>query len=196
MLTLKDRPGKREIQNKIFSQIKNKTVFGLGGPYVADYINILIKNGFKKIHIYEKDINTINNQIEKVKNFKTIETLNYIFGDIHSNLNNINCFYDLDYCGNINSIQPFLQKINKIKKFAITMCIRGPKKGDDGFLIEKVLNKELFDGKLNIPVKFSNKKSQKAFHNQSIIHKGFKYYFYTYRDTSPMLLIFKTNHIK
>lgn len=192
MLSTRDRPGKREIQNKVFSQVKNKTVFGLGGPYVADYINILINNGFKKIHIYENNINTINSQIKEVKKIKNIETLNYIFGDIHTNLNNINCFYDLDYCGNINSIQPFLQKINKIKKFAITMVIRGPKKGDDGFLIERILNKELFNETLNIPTKFVNKKSTKCFNNEYIIYKGYKYSFYTYRDTSPMLLMLKT----
>lgn len=191
MLTFKNRPGKREIQNKIFSQVKNKTIFGLGGPNIKEYIDILVKNGFTKINIYENNINTINKQVPELKTLRNKEQVSIIYGDIHKNLNNTDCFYDLDYCGNINTIRPYLKKINKINKFSLTFMMRGFIKGEDGFYIENILNKELFDGKLKIKI---SSKGKKLFNNQFIIHNGYKYTFYTYRDTCPMIMIFKTKY--
>lgn len=122
-LSYKDATKKRAIQDSILSKVTNKSIVGLGGPDVDDYINILEKKGFKNIHIYENSLSILSEQIGKFK-------YNLIYGNILHDLKR-NAFYDLDFCFTIKSLSDDdLKEIAKIPSYSITFSLRGAKLTD------------------------------------------------------------------
>jgi len=114
--TYKNAFSKRLVQNKVLKS-QNKRIIGLGGPDILDYVNILRSKGFEDITIYEKDPSVYAKQLEDKPDCKLI------FGNILENLKE-NAFYDLDFCASINSVEPYLHKILRIKEFVLTVSIR------------------------------------------------------------------------
>lgn len=114
----KEAKNKRILQEEILNQVKQRTILGLGGPDVDDYINILENKGFKKIFIYENNFSVFNSQISKFRH-----TL--IYDNILNHLGK-SAFYDLDFCCTIKSIpKESLEKISRLESYSLTLSLRG-----------------------------------------------------------------------
>lgn len=110
---------KRDIQKKIFSSVKEKSIISLLGPDVR-YIKFIKNYGFQKIKFYENNPIVFLHQVNHIGKESGI-TL--VLGDILENLQE-DAFYDLDLCCTINKIEKYLPKIAKLKTFSLTLALR------------------------------------------------------------------------
>jgi len=107
---------KRITQNTTLSSSQKK-IYALGGPDILDYINVLKSKGYEDITIFENRKNIYEHQVRQNPDCKLI------LGNILNNLGE-KCFYDIDLCCCIRSVEQYLPRILTIPEFSITFSIR------------------------------------------------------------------------
>lgn len=181
---------KKKVREVVFSKALKKdikTVIGLGGPDIDDYLNFLKKMGITKAEVYEKDPINIMFQLQ---NFAKIIPTQVIYGDIINAPFRQHVLYDLDFTCTLNKIIPYLEKFKR--NAIITVSLRG-------CIVEKELEKfrdlmYKFDKKKNYQNKGYIDFNQEVTEDYKLHIINFfdrRYYCYYYYDKSPMVMILK-----
>lgn len=108
---------KRDVQRKSLAS-KEKTIFGLGGPSINEYIKVLKELGYKDIILFENDYEVFKKQ----KKQKPQCVL--LFDDILNHLGE-DGFYDFDFCSTIKKVEPWMPQIVATPKYSLTFSLRG-----------------------------------------------------------------------
>jgi hypothetical protein len=112
--------GKKEARKFLFSFFKEKSIVGLAGPDIEEYISWCKDNGIENIEIWENDAMTMFNQLAKLpKNSKVI----YNFGDIYNASTKKDTVYDFDYTCTVPTVRNHIKKF-KDERFVMTFCAR------------------------------------------------------------------------
>jgi hypothetical protein len=121
-VSYKQAKNKKLWRYKIFDFYRNtKTIIGLGGPDLKDYIEFLESKGFSDIRIWEKDRNIILKQIPQLKALGgRVKTS---FGDILRAPVIKDAIYDLDFNQSIAYVGEHLKKFKK-NRTVLTVALR------------------------------------------------------------------------
>jgi len=119
--TYKNRVEKKRSREFLFSFFTEKELIGLAGPDINESVDWYYKKGFKKIHIYENNKETILKQIKKY-NLKI--PITHTFGDIiEAKVDNKNVVFDLDFTKSIITMTDHVKKY-KDCKFVMAFALR------------------------------------------------------------------------
>ena len=116
-LSYENSTKKREVQEYIFSRVRNRVIAGLPGPDIKTYLEILGRHKFNKALLYENSPRILAHQIQQRPNCPLV------FGNILEHLKK-GPFYDLDFCCSIKSILLYLKKIVELESYALTLSLR------------------------------------------------------------------------
>lgn len=108
-------PNKRLIQG--FSLTGCDSIITLGGPDILNCIDYLKSLGFKNIVSFESNKSIYDYQVSQKPDCQLINT------NVLDHLN-YNCFYDLDFCCSVRTIEPWLHRIVNLRRYSITLSIR------------------------------------------------------------------------
>lgn len=169
---------KKIVREFLFSFFNEKSIIGLAGPDINDYVEWCKEKGYENLQLWENDSNVMLNQF---KSLKTESTFEYKYGNIlNAEPNKRDTLYDLDYCGTIKTLYDHVKKF-KEGKFVMTFCMRGSTKNQ---------SIESFFKNRNESIRTRFEKTEPLDH--VVIGTDFgKYILATYRDGSPMLCIAK-----
>jgi len=117
-----DRVNKLRVQSQVFNTITKKTFIGLCGPNVVEYLDKIDYKRFKRVTLYEIDVEIYNKIVKDLGNkYPTVRVFNE---SITKHLGRTKAFYDLDFCKSFEDIRQFMPKIAKIEEFALTVSYR------------------------------------------------------------------------
>ena len=116
MKTYFDADRKRTLQKSIIP--RGSVIYGLGGPNINNYVNMLKRKGYKKIISFENDWGTYLTQ--KRQNPKC----ELVYGNILNNLNHKG-YYDYDFCSSIKTMEKWLPQIISTPQYSTTFSLRG-----------------------------------------------------------------------
>lgn len=171
---------KKVVQNLIYNGIQNKFnhLIGLGGPDLPDYLKLAKKAGIRDAIIYEYNANQLLIQASKPN--KTLPT-KVIYGDIiRAQPQQINTFYDLDFCCSVKSA------IEHIKKFKDDSCVFTFSIRPLTFIDTISQYVEAISGRKRHKVFLTH---QSAYYKQYEIHlKDDVISVFTYKDSVPMIV--------
>lgn len=115
-----DTKNKKTIRDFLLQNFKFKSVIGLAGPDIEEYITYLKKKGYKNFEIYENSPNVLVKQLIALK---TENNLSLIYEDIlKADANKSNVLYDLDFCGSVRYLQEHIAKFKN--NFIMTFSSR------------------------------------------------------------------------
>jgi hypothetical protein len=160
---------KKDLQRKLFRDIKADSLYCLGGPQIKDYLG-LYHSDIKHIYSYENDNGTFiqQNLVELDPRVKLVHA-SIITAPV-----DMKAFYDLDFCCVIESAFETIHKFRDCR-FMVTLSMRtkgGAERTKSGFFeaVEETIQTEIGD---------------------IIITDKNNYLQTNYRDSSSMFTIFK-----
>lgn len=163
---------KKAVREFFFSKFNLKSVIGLGGPDINEYIEWFNNKGFNNIQIWENNSDILFHQIKNINHKIELKYGDIVNCDIKSDV-----LYDLDYTCTIKSITKDIQKFSN--NFIITLCLRGVKDTIEQFF--KIKNEKI--------LKIEEIKTP-LLHKKYTTNKGV-YLYSSYRDSTPMCCIAK-----
>ena len=169
---------KRKIQNKIFNLITQKTIYCLGGPDINKYAE-LFPSCVEKIISYESDSEIYKKQVKNLTNPK----VELRFGNILEAPIDPEAFYDLDLMGTIDTCDDIIKKF-KDCEFVITL-LNGRCKEQIKKIFKSLKEKLVRSYKHSYNINTSNTRECRYVTNKN------RYFFTTYYETSPMLMLYK-----
>jgi hypothetical protein len=164
-------------------------VEGLAGPNIVEWVHWMRKNHFKRLFSWEHDTKTLTTQALSLKE-NGIKAVRLRQGDILNAEVRNDTFYELDFCGPMESFIPHIRKFTDNVMFNVTLR-PGPKKfnedGEIGTYKKEAIAmffRERNEWRIGIPIQISK--------NVELVEttKG-RYIIATYRDTQAMLTIAK-----
>lgn len=183
--TYVDSSNKRKVRDfllSFFNLSELKTVVGLAGPDINQYIDDFKDKGFERFEIWENDKIIAQKQLSDME---STDGISYNFGDIiKARPNKSTALYDLDYMRTINFLCDHVKRFKR-GKFIITMCVRGRDSSR-----EDTISKFFKERTESIRTRFDKIEPI----NHTVVGTDFgKYVIATYRDTTPMICIAKIN---
>lgn len=116
MKTYTGNLNKRDVQ-RISLSSRYKTIFGLGGPNVREYVKTLKELGYKDIYLFENDYSIY----EKQKRQKS--DCDLVFDNILNHLG-YKAFYDYDFCSSLAKVEQHMRQIVSTPSYSLTLSLR------------------------------------------------------------------------
>lgn len=116
-----ERKNKKNVREFLFSLFEGKNlnkIVGLAGPFIENYLNFCNSKGFTEFEIYEKDPQTIINQLSNLNQKVQLKLKDITEADSEQP----NTLYDLDFCGTVRYLKEPIAKFKD--NFIMTFSIR------------------------------------------------------------------------
>ena len=159
-----------------------KNLVGLCGPDIEYYLLIASKLRVDNIDLYENNVEVMLNQLTSIKTLLPNMVLHY--GDILDAPYKNDTIYDLDFCSSILTKREYIEKYKSNSIFTFSLRPIG---------IEETI-KTFFDVKKEKI--FYQVEVESPIEHRVIYTNNGEYLFSSYKDTSAMCMIMKTNLMK
>ena len=171
---------KYAVREFLFSFYNFKSIVGLAGPDINDYIKWCKSKGYNDFEIWENDSETLMKQMMSVKHVVRMR-----YGNIlETSPNRIDTLYDLDYCATIKYMKEHLEKFKN--NFIMTFSLRAGTEFTISKFFEDRTETIISAKEVESPLRhiiYTTKRSIQSFNS--------KYIFVPYCDTSAMCCIAK-----
>jgi hypothetical protein len=172
--TYKDAKNKKKIRDFLFSFYTTKSIIGLPGPDIGDYIKFLKDKGYSDIELWENNISVLGHQLTQIKTPLVIK-----FGNILNAVERKDTLLDLDYCATVRSLKDHVKKFKS--NFIMTFSLRAVSYKETTTTFFKSRKEKVKSvTEFTTPFKHEKYKTDKG-----------TYIIATYRDSSPMCTIAK-----
>ena len=175
---------KRRTRGFFFYHIhpEHKNLVGLCGPDIEYYLLVMNRIKVNNIDLYENNREVMFKQLSTIKN--PIPNLVLHYEDILNAPYKKNTIYDLDFCSSIIGKEEYIRKYKD--HFIFTFSVRPVGTEETIKMFFNIREEEIF-----MQVEKDSPISHTIIHTE----KGEEYLFATYKDTSPMCMIMKTNKL-